>query len=606
VEIHTGGDVGTATYKWSKDNASTVSQIIENVKGNPTSVKVKDVKLFKIGDVIEITDDRVELADRKYISEKSSIKPWGELRRITSIDRDKNELAWAAASEASGDPLPMTGGLSSEEKLEDGIKIRFSGSDMLPGDYWTFTARENTRAVEKLDNEPPQGVVHRYYPLAVIKWDKNGEIKNITDLRTRFEPLCGLTAADLAFDNANTPIWKGARNVQQALERVTFPNAEGIEFTNKCGDLYGNDTDNVQAALDYLCNGITVPSLALKCNDIAQSRWPKLKCSDSGDISFLAGAESLVERMRISADGNVGIGTIPKEKLDVSGNLRINGDFKFPNTGEGFAALTNQHFDNEKEFQNNNIKFKLGSAGPIGRERPHTLSYEFIVGHARTFLGLYPNPPRTEFIKQFSINQNGDLYCAGSKTGYVVDYFVNRIDGTLEQGDVVVISEYQVSHYSGDKNNIPIPKVDLTDRAYDTRVCGIVSKVVTEKDLPYVEVEPEAQAEPKNSKEKKTEIVVPYKHPLQEFAAKFSEKLDYTKVQDKQMGKMVTLGAFAHCKVDADIAPIEVGDLLTTSPTKGHAQKVLEPEKAVGAIIGKALGSLKKGKGKIPVLVMLQ
>ena len=28
--------------------------------------------------------------------------------------------------------------------------------------------------------------------------------------------------------------------------------------------------------------------------------------------------------------------------------------------------------------------------------------------------------------------------------------------------------------------------------------------------------------------------------------------------------------------------------------------------KAVGAVIGKALGSLKNGKGKIPALVMLQ
>jgi hypothetical protein len=58
--------------------------------------------------------------------------------------------------------------------------------------------------------------------------------------------------------------------------------------------------------------------------------------------------------------------------------------------------------------------------------------------------------------------------------------------------------------------------------------------------------------------------------------------------------------------VDADIAPIQVGDLLTTSPTKGHAQKVLDPAKATGAIIGKSLGSLKKGKGKIPVIAKLQ
>jgi len=69
---------------------------------------------------------------------------------------------------------------------------------------------------------------------------------------------------------------------------------------------------------------------------------------------------------------------------------------------------------------------------------------------------------------------------------------------------------------------------------------------------------------------------------------------------------MVTLGTFGQCKVDADIASIKAGDLLTTSPTKGHAQKVLDPTKATGAIIGKALGSLKNGKGKIPVLVTLQ
>ena len=72
------------------------------------------------------------------------------------------------------------------------------------------------------------------------------------------------------------------------------------------------------------------------------------------------------------------------------------------------------------------------------------------------------------------------------------------------------------------------------------------------------------------------------------------------------MGRMVTMGCFSYCKVDADIAAIAVGDLLTTSTTKGHAQKVLESERAIGAIIGKALSSLSSGKGKIPVLVMLQ
>ncbi len=47
-------------------------------------------------------------------------------------------------------------------------------------------------------------------------------------------------------------------------------------------------------------------------------------------------------------------------------------------------------------------------------------------------------------------------------------------------------------------------------------------------------------------------------------------------------------------------------DLLTTSPTRGHAQKVLDPAAAMGAIVGKALAPLAKGRGRIPVMVLLQ
>jgi hypothetical protein len=58
--------------------------------------------------------------------------------------------------------------------------------------------------------------------------------------------------------------------------------------------------------------------------------------------------------------------------------------------------------------------------------------------------------------------------------------------------------------------------------------------------------------------------------------------------------------------VDAQYAAIEVGDLLTTSDTLGHAMKASDPLKAFGAVIGKALGARKEGKGLIPILVTLQ
>jgi hypothetical protein len=58
--------------------------------------------------------------------------------------------------------------------------------------------------------------------------------------------------------------------------------------------------------------------------------------------------------------------------------------------------------------------------------------------------------------------------------------------------------------------------------------------------------------------------------------------------------------------VDANREPIEVGDLLTTSPTPGHAMKATDPVRAFGAVIGKALHPLKTGHALIPILVALQ
>jgi hypothetical protein len=61
-----------------------------------------------------------------------------------------------------------------------------------------------------------------------------------------------------------------------------------------------------------------------------------------------------------------------------------------------------------------------------------------------------------------------------------------------------------------------------------------------------------------------------------------------------------------YCKVDAQYGPVEVGDLLTTSPTPGHAMKASDLLKAFGAVIGKALRPLASGQELIPILIALQ
>jgi hypothetical protein len=61
-----------------------------------------------------------------------------------------------------------------------------------------------------------------------------------------------------------------------------------------------------------------------------------------------------------------------------------------------------------------------------------------------------------------------------------------------------------------------------------------------------------------------------------------------------------------YCKVDAQYWSIEVGDLLTTSPTAGHAMKADDPLKAFGSVLGKALRPLSSGQGLVPILITLQ
>jgi hypothetical protein len=68
----------------------------------------------------------------------------------------------------------------------------------------------------------------------------------------------------------------------------------------------------------------------------------------------------------------------------------------------------------------------------------------------------------------------------------------------------------------------------------------------------------------------------------------------------------VALMGKVFCKVDAQYSAIEVGDLLTTSPTAGHAMKASDQTRALGAVIGKALSPFASGTGLIPILVALQ
>lgn len=66
----------------------------------------------------------------------------------------------------------------------------------------------------------------------------------------------------------------------------------------------------------------------------------------------------------------------------------------------------------------------------------------------------------------------------------------------------------------------------------------------------------------------------------------------------------VSVSGIAVCKADAGYGSIRPGDLLTTSPTPGHAMRADRPRP--GTILGKALDPLDVGTGTIRILVMLR
>jgi hypothetical protein len=170
---------------------------------------------------------------------------------------------------------------------------------------------------------------------------------------------------------------------------------------------------------------------------------------------------------------------------------------------------------------------------------------------------------------------DGDLLVKGTanfrrpKVGFVVDTFVNASGGRFQMGDVVKLTGGKIRRFTGTDNQIPVSEVILADTPNDHKVIGVVAGIsVPEPDTPDTRVE------------------------------------DPSFIGDGGELFVVTLGTFAHCKVDATKASIQVGDLLTSSATPGHAQKATEPK--IGSIIGKALESLEKGTGSIAVFVNIQ
>jgi len=171
-----------------------------------------------------------------------------------------------------------------------------------------------------------------------------------------------------------------------------------------------------------------------------------------------------------------------------------------------------------------------------------------VLGTSKSGIGIYGNGGRLAAFFEGDVEVTGDIRLKNADCAE--DFDIAGL-AKVEPGTVMVIDSEGALRES--------------DRAYDKRVAGVISG-----------------------------------------AGNYKPGIVLDKQESSSNRMPIALLGKVYCKVDASYGAIEVGDLLTTSSTPGHAMKTDDPFKAFGAVIGKALRSLEEGQGLIPILIALQ
>ncbi|MGY6277898.1 hypothetical protein [Methylomonas sp. MgM2] len=328
----------------------------------------------------------------------------------------------------------------------------------------------------------------------------------------------------------------GTTNPAQRLTlgsgNVSLPNPNaGID-----GNLYfGGVTDNGEIGM-RLFGG--------KINEWLQSGFIDVRAGTLADglrirvDTFNGGTE----RMRVTASGNVGIGTHdPLHLLQIGGgfdgHLGFGGSEGSPNAGY-------LRFGDNTGWKFHIARARERSAGPINSGTTGSL----VTFQDNGNVGIGTTAPTEKLEVNGSIKVSGDILLANADCA---EDFTIGTDLAVEPGTVMIVGA----------EGALFP----CSQAYDKKVAGVVSG-----------------------------------------AGDYQPGIVLDKQQSASNRQPIALLGKVYCKVDAKYGAIEIGDSLTTSPTPGHAMKVEEPLTALGAMLGKALRPLKGGQGLIPILIALQ
>lgn len=153
IEIHHGGNLASATFKWSRENASVVTQVTD-IGTNSAVITVAslgpDANLgFQPGQWVELSDDTFQFGDTpNQPGQLFQIKSVNQGALQVTLDHSVNGInisrrptmrRWdQAGASATSSGIPVS---AAPIPLENGIEVCFRAGDFQPGDYWTIPAR---------------------------------------------------------------------------------------------------------------------------------------------------------------------------------------------------------------------------------------------------------------------------------------------------------------------------------------------------------------------------------------------------------------------------------------------------------------------------------
>lgn len=206
VEIHNQGQLGTATFKWSRENGSIVTRwkAQDGDKLIVSSVGRDEVLGFANQQWIELTDEIHEQAgtpgtlvmidnvdgDTITIDPTTAIGP----TTLASFDVNTAKIRRWESKGAESVTVPATN--DGWIPLEDGVQIKFKNGNFRTGDYWLIPARTLTHAIEwnvQAGTGPEgfqlrHGIQHFYCPLAIGSFSGQNW-GSLTPCRRLFPPL---------------------------------------------------------------------------------------------------------------------------------------------------------------------------------------------------------------------------------------------------------------------------------------------------------------------------------------------------------------------------------------------------------------------------------